>query len=50
MQCCECEHMKGFDDSDGTWIDFCTNTESGAYLEQVGICGNCKLGEEEDGE
>jgi hypothetical protein len=39
--------MKGFEDSGGRWIDFCTNTQSGAYLEETGICGNCDLEEEE---
>lgn len=48
MQCCDCEHMKGFEDSEGRWIDFCTNTESGAYLNETGICGNCELGEEDE--
>ena len=47
MECCGCKHMKGFEDSRGEWIDFCANADSGAYLEQVGICGNCELEDEE---
>ena len=42
-QCSECDHMKGLEDSDGNWIYFCMDTESGAYLEETGICGNCTL-------
>jgi hypothetical protein len=41
MQCIFCKHMSDIENSEGEFIYICTNTESGAYLEITGICGNC---------
>lgn len=42
-QCSDCEWMQGLEDSEGRWIYFCMDTDSGAYLEETGLCGNCDL-------
>jgi len=47
-ECSNCEWMKSLVDSYGRSIDFCMNADSGAYLEETGICGNCDLDEEEN--
>ena len=50
-QCSDCEWMQGLEDSEGRWIYFCMNANSGAYLEETGICGNCDLeGDEQEEE
>lgn len=47
-ECSDCEWCKGLEDSDGNMVYFCMDTESGAYLEETGICGNCDLESEEN--
>ena len=46
-ECATCEWMRGLEDSEGRTIYFCMDTDSGAYLEETGICGNCDLEGEE---
>lgn len=41
MECSECEWMKGLEDSQQRMIYFCMNADSGAYLDETGVCGNC---------
>ena len=48
MQCIDCEYRELLTLSDGTIIDICVNTESGALLEEVDICGNCSWKEDND--
>lgn len=43
FECSECEWCKSLEDSIGNSIYFCMNCESGAYLEETGICGNCTI-------
>jgi len=45
-ECINCEHMKFIIDSEDEIIYICGNRESGAYLEETGICGNCDLDDE----
>lgn len=46
--CYNCEHIKDLEDSNGETIYFCMNAGSGAYLEEILICGNCELEDEEN--
>lgn len=48
MQCVDCEWIKSLEDSEGRIIYFCMNADSGAYLEETGICGNCNVDGEYD--
>jgi len=43
IECSECDYIHWFEDSTGLAIAICVNAESGAYLEETGICGNCEL-------
>ncbi len=42
-ECSECNWCAVINDSAGESIYICADVESGAYLEQTGICGNCDL-------
>ena len=42
-ECSECEWCVSITDSLGRNIYFCVDAESGAYLEETGIFGNCGL-------
>lgn len=48
MQCVTCEWLIPITDSAGNDIYLCVNTESGAYLSEAGICGNCNADGEYD--
>lgn len=41
MQCIDCPHMKEFSNDQGQTVMLCGNSQSGAYLEEIGFCGNC---------
>jgi hypothetical protein len=49
-ECSDCRWCASVTDSIGDNIYFCVDVESGAYLSETGICGNCDLDpfEEED--
>lgn len=41
MQCVDCNYMYCIKNSDGDMVDICVCADSGAYLEETGVCGNC---------
>lgn len=43
MDCIDCKWMKGLEDSDGNWIEFCMCTNGGNYLGETDIYGFCDL-------
>jgi hypothetical protein len=45
-ECIDCDWCQSIKNSDGNYIYICVNTDSGAYLEETGICGNCDTDEE----
>ena len=45
--CAACDWCKSLEDSAGRTIYFCMNAESGAYLEETGLCGNCTISAED---
>lgn len=49
--CAACEWCKDLEGSNGETYYFCMNAESGAFLEETGLCGNCTISaeDEEDG-
>lgn len=42
-ECCECKWITPITDSSGRELYLCIDVESGAYLGETGICGNCNL-------
>lgn len=46
-ECAECEWCQCLEDSEGRTIYFCMDADSGAYLCETGLCGNCGLMDEE---
>lgn len=41
--CVNCDFMKSLEDNSGRIIYFCMFDQSDSYLEEVGVCGGCKL-------
>jgi hypothetical protein len=42
-ECSSCEWCKDLEDSEGRAIYFCMDANSGAYLEETSLYGNCDL-------
>jgi hypothetical protein len=42
-ECHECRWLISITDSTGRDIYLCVDAESGGYLNETGICGNCDL-------
>ena len=40
-ECCTCDYMTGIENSQGKIIYICVNTDSPAYLSEIGMCGGC---------
>lgn len=49
-ECSDCKWCTLIKDSTGEYIHICVDANSGAYLEETGICGNCDLEPLEDEE
>jgi hypothetical protein len=47
-ECCSCEYMQPLVDSFGRTVYFCMNCDSGAYMNETDICGNCDLESEDN--
>jgi len=41
MECINCKYCQGLFDSEGEYIEFCTNTEGGNYLGITDSAGYC---------
>lgn len=48
MQCVDCPYTKEFQNDQGETVMVCGNSQSGAYLEETGFCGNCDWNGYED--
>lgn len=48
MQCIDCPHVKDFSNDQGQMVMLCGNSQSGAYLEEIGYCSNCDWDDYED--
>ena len=49
-ECSSCKWCTIITNSNGDYIWLCVDTESGAYMEQIGLCGSCDLEPHEDEE
>lgn len=48
MECKDCKWRSGLTNSRNEVIYYCVNTESGAYLSEVGYCSECEEGESDE--
>ena len=46
--CAGCDWCKDLEDSKGRTIYFCMNADSGAFLEETDLCGNCTVSAEDE--